>query len=400
MTDDRAGLELVRAGWRNLQQQLPLAAWASWQHALRHESGSEAAHQAIDLLQHSDRLPAIARGPHRFRTPRDDAARTRWNREFGGRSLEDVRHAAAAFELLCDLDPDDDAARHNLALCLAWQGDNVASIDQLETLVRRAAAYEQRREHAIESWMLSEILRQGAGAEALADDVSCTLEIAWDEDSEDAESWFAERVPVVSVAVAGEGESEAGVEMFEWLDRALPDESETPAGDALPKVVASVLQRDGRLRAMAPSISSIARVESQLTEWLGDSCEVLDRRSTPLPIELMDLSAWRFRLPDDLDAERRIALSRQSIEHFYTHEWIEQPRIGLAETKGGPPLAPAAIAALTSETGAVTRIKLEAIVRVREQLLRRPGSVRLHGGMSLDTLRRRVGLEAMDTHDN
>ncbi|MBY0400445.1 hypothetical protein K2X89_09140, partial [Myxococcota bacterium] len=96
---------------------------------MRLEPENAAAREALERLQNSSQLPRIARGPFRFRAPGDEAARTHWNERFAADHLG-VDEAAAAFQAIVASARNDASARHNLALCLAWNGENRAAIEQ------------------------------------------------------------------------------------------------------------------------------------------------------------------------------------------------------------------------------------------------------------------------------
>ncbi|MEO6807670.1 MAG: hypothetical protein ABI353_00970, partial [Isosphaeraceae bacterium] len=170
-------LALVHQGWDHLKRQSPLAAWATWQRALKREPDDLAARQALDVLASADDLPAAARAIYRFRPPSGDDRRTRWNDQFQEQDLSDLTIAADAFQALAVADPSDAAACYNLALCLAWQGENTKAINAIDAFVSLEA--EPDPDSAVAAWTLAEILRQGAGAEPLADDLSHAVIIPW-----------------------------------------------------------------------------------------------------------------------------------------------------------------------------------------------------------------------------
>ena len=126
---------LVHEGWDHLQFQRPLAAWASWQRALRVDPDSSVAEKALSTLNSATDLPAAARTPYRFREARDLARRAIWDRAMSGWNPEDLSVAADLFGKLVDDDPTDSAAWFNRALCLAWSGQNREAISSLEHVV-------------------------------------------------------------------------------------------------------------------------------------------------------------------------------------------------------------------------------------------------------------------------
>ena len=64
-----ASLALVHEGWNHLMSQRPLAAWGTWQRALRLDPESAAARQALETLESAPDLPLAARQVYRFRKP-------------------------------------------------------------------------------------------------------------------------------------------------------------------------------------------------------------------------------------------------------------------------------------------------------------------------------------------
>ena len=70
-----ATLALVHEGWNHLMSQRPLAAWGTWQRALRIDPESAAARQAIETLESAPDLPLAARQVYRFRKPATEAQR-------------------------------------------------------------------------------------------------------------------------------------------------------------------------------------------------------------------------------------------------------------------------------------------------------------------------------------
>ena len=158
---ENEALSLVHQGWNHLQLQRPLAAWASWQRALRVEPDQAAARQALDLLESAKDLPAAARAVYRFRNPDGDDRRTRWNARMQGRDLSDLSLAADVFRELAGDDPADASAWYNHALCLAWKGANAPAIAALDRVVALEA--ETKPDLSADAWALAEVLRQGAG---------------------------------------------------------------------------------------------------------------------------------------------------------------------------------------------------------------------------------------------
>ncbi len=319
-----------------------------------------------------------------------------------------MAEAAAMFEALADDKPSDVAARYNQALCLAWNGQNIAAIEVLDQVVNGAA--ERDFELAVGAWLLAEILRQGAGAEHLADDLSHTIVLPWRAHDGDAVAWleaFATLRPVpvqADPAVVSPEASRARV--FEWLDRLMPAASSSLTAADLPRVLASVVVMRDEIHFASPDLFAMRNeVERRLRLALEDEDPPFERRTTPLPVALWDAAVWQFRLPAGLEPGARHRLTREAVEHFFEHRWIARfPRFGLGNPPIGdePALPPrwvaqrAEAADTPPETAAVAKAKLEAIVRFRAQLAARPHVAALYEGYPFDRLRRRLGLELHD----
>ena len=376
-----------------MRLQRPLAAWASWQQALRVAPEDRAATEALALLDSADELPPIARVGHRFRSPAEPLRRERWSSAFSGRDLGDLGAAAYVFAEIADEDPGDSAALHNLGLCAAWRGENWAAIDALDLSVGIDAT--ENPDAAVASWMIAEILRQGGGAEPLADDLSHFLVIEWPEESGGAFGRIAEfaalrELPNPMPTQITESVTSAS-RIAEWLDRPLSQ------GGIASRVVATVIARNNSLRLTSPDRDSLEHAESILATRLVAQYRPTDRGSTPLPIRLMDAAAWLMRLPQtagETDLGPESAARRAAIEESYERIWITRPRLGLSVE--GRLRSPAEAARDAVKGDAVARVKLAAIVNLREQLANRPRMVAIVDGYPFDRLRRRLGLPLRD----
>lgn len=387
-TDARA---LVQQGWHHLQLQHPLAAWASWQQALRVEPGDRAASEALERLASARDLPAAARATYRFRQPRGDDRRQAWDQALRGRDLQVLDEAAIAFAAIVAEEPSDAPAHYNRALCHAWQGLNAEAITALEDAVRLDA--DGHFDEAADAWILAAVLRQGAGAEPLADDFDHALIVPWGSgDPEPATLAPPETLRPVAVPTADPDRPES-IEVFEWLDRPMPMPEAVNSREDLPLVLATLLHSREALRFASPRASGLQRIEDLLGDDLPDE-EHRDRRSTPLPLALLDAAVWTFRLPASLDEPTRARLTREAVEHFYESVWITHPLTSLAGTAADSTPAGAARAAASGDT--IAKAKLTAAVRFREQLGERPKTAVLYAGYPFDRLRNRLGLEPID----
>lgn len=397
---DQAALNLVHEGWQRLRDQCPQAAWASWQEALRVDPAQEAAREAISRLASASNLPAAARRVYRFRSPADSAQRERWNSVLRADLLEDVERARDAFARLVAIEPRDAEAHFNHALCLAWSAQNLEAIASLARAIRLDATDERRRDACIEAWSLAAILRQGGGAEALTDDVRCTLLLDWSEPASAFESVLAALGPARAMSVSrlrtDQSFDSQGARVIELLDRALPQAGEPIDPASLPRVRATAVIDAGRVEVHSTSPVSLRELELELAFLLGRRFRARDRWTRPLPIDLMDSAAWQFRVPEGLPIEDRPPLVRAALESWYLDAWMDLPRQDLVIEPDPARLRPASPRELLERLQAgrdqTAAIALEAFLQVREQLAQRPGVLPLTDGFSFDFLRRRLGL--------
>jgi tetratricopeptide (TPR) repeat protein len=391
---ERQATALIHEGWNHLQSQRPLAAWGTWQRALRIDPESAAARQAISALESAGDLPLAARTSYRFREPDDPARRAVWDERMRGQNEHDLEVTADLFGRLAAADPADSSAWYNRALCLAWSGKNQESIACLDRVVGLDA--ERKFDRAARAWVLADVLRQGGGAESLADDLRFACTIAWK--STDT-AWLLAEFPEIQKvpSLSSPGivrEDHLEIEVFEWLDRPAADltDRRQNAG-SLPTVLAIVYIGRQTLRLSSTRVDGLERIEEALFPRLEDGVGSARREASPLPLPFLDADVWTVRIPSGTDPELADRLRRESVEQYFENQWIHRPRRGLDNCS---PLA----AALRARPGdAVARAKLTAVIRLREQLGSRASALLLYQGYPFDRLRRRLGLE-LETDDS
>ncbi|GIW88533.1 MAG: hypothetical protein KatS3mg108_2857 [Isosphaeraceae bacterium] len=401
-SSEAAALALVREGWNRLRRQSPLAAWAAWQEALRIDPDQPAAREALDRLAAATDLPPAARRVYRLRSPEPDA-RPAWDALLRAADGADAERARQCFARLAAERPDDAAAHYNLGLCSAWTDRNAEAVAAL----LRAAQLDSaagRGEHAAEAVTLAEVLRHGSGAEHLADDVRCALVLDWPDALGDPIARLAPLGPYrLPLDTPHDVTADLG-RRVEWLDRPFPEPGRPELDPAeLPSVRATSIEQPGVIVFHALDPAVLVDLERQIHYLLGRDFRPRDRRTEPLPINLLDSAAWQFRLPDGLDPAQRIDLTRRAFEHHYLHRWVDRPRLGLGPLPGqssAAALSPrqAARNALIG-TDPSARHRLEGIIRLREELANRPAFREALGPLDLDSLRRLLGLEHASVAD-
>jgi tetratricopeptide (TPR) repeat protein len=378
---------LVREGWNHLQSQRPLAAWGSWQRALRADPARSPARKALSTLESAADLPLAARTSYRFREPVDPSRRSVWDDRMRGWNPEDLAAASDLFGRLAVEGAGDPAAWYNRALCLAWIGENRESMACLDRVVGLEAA--DAFDRAVDAWTLAEVLRQGGGAEIMADDLRYVCSIAWQPGQT---AWlldeFPEIVRVPTPRAPGDAPDESSeIEVFEWLDRPASSLDQGPLyASELPVVLASVFISRHSLRLSSLRVEALERVEEMLFLRLQAGSGPVRREAVPLPFPFLDADLWTFRIPPGVDPHLAEQLQRESVELYFENQWIHRLRHGL---DGRAPI----VAARQARGGdAIARAKLTAVVRLREQLGSRKSASALYQGYPFDRLRRRLGL--------
>src|SRR5690606_7467113 len=88
-----------------------------------------------------------------------------------------------------------------------------------------------------------------------------------------------------------------GARIVEWLDRPMPPATPEPTVAELPFVRAAVILKPGLLRCSGLEREAIEEVERAIEGRLGRGLD-FDRRSTPLPLAMLDAAAATVRLPE------------------------------------------------------------------------------------------------------
>jgi hypothetical protein len=387
-TADAEALALVHQGWSHLRLQRPLAAWASWQQAIRVRPDDRAAIEALDRLATSPVLPESARRVYRLRSPDGPSRRSRWDDALRAGDLGDLANAERVFARLVMGDPEDAAAWYNLGLCRAWRGENALAIRAIRRFVASTAADDL--ETAASAWSLAELLRHGAGAESLADDLSASVNVAWDDDGAEPrtllDAWPHRAIPAPQDPLRP---ATAALRVYELLDRGEHDP---------PRVEVTLIVEPGWLR-FSTLWPTRDRPWSDLLEENRAALGLVGREIGAmalhvLPLHLLDSQAWAFRLPDRLDPTARAERTVEALDRYYRTDWAETPRHGLAPGEPDPDSAepPRKLIDRISVGDRVAAAQLDGVIRLREELASRPQFAPMYAGFSFDPLRAEFGL--------
>ena len=396
-------IEAVQAGWDEISLRRPFAAHAIWKRAAQIDPDDRAAAEALDLLKNAIELPAIARSFPSFLEPTSDERRRKWNAAFEQSTVDDTESAEEAFAKLAARDAGDTSALFNQAICLTWMGENeraIGVLDRFVTLeIATGAGAKVSRERAVKAWTIAEVLRQGAGAERLCDDLSHAIVVDRRGQADHRHDqikhllgFIGELVPIHPVDPTAK--SEPGFEntnVFELRGRGRSARSSSGVPDIkdLSRVIASIVFKQEFVRMSSPDPRGIDELAAILSEIDPES--VL-REAIPLPPPLWDAAIWTFRLPSDIVREHPAynPLVRAAVEDWFENIWITLPRHGLGDE------SPRRAAALIERGDREAEARLAAIVDMREQLGRRPSTALLYQGYPFDRLRRRLGLPLDD----
>jgi tetratricopeptide (TPR) repeat protein len=350
----------------------PLAAWAAWSSALKLDPEYEAAKEALqNFIQANGLLPNRARRGLELK-PADEftlfqeGVGERWEQaaEDGRRlHLDDL---VAAFEDLAAQAPDNGAAWYNLALALAWSGENLAALDAL----RRYVELEPDFDAAADAWDLAEVLRLGAGAESESD---CLLHVAVYRVL-DPQGLVEKLKSSKRVAVAVSADEQASIH---WMDKDVE-----PAGGAVP-ILGGPPRQIAQLRILGPflEVAATGREDHdaavrQLETVAGG---VIQREETEVRAaepHLLDVEPLQYYWgPNAPDAERG-RRELEAVRAYFEEKWLHRPLRALG---GLPPLD-----AAQASTG---KKMLEGVLRFRERIFQRRGVP-----YNFDRLRNKLGL--------
>ena len=326
---DDPALALVHEGWDHLQLQRPLAAWASWQRALRIDPDDPAAPQALDAPR-VGRRPA-RRGPRASTgsgRPRTTGRRGPLGRGASGAATsDDLADAADAFAALADDDPADAAARYNQALCLAWLGRNAEAIEASTASVRLLAGADlDARRRGLDARRGPP---PGGGAEAPGRRPPLRLDrrLARRRRARLARRrrpTLRRRSPPRD-PVTGRAPVDGGRGLR--VARPAVPEPGRPAPASPTCRGPGHRRRHARLApALQPrSAGRSTSVDDRLPGPIGDPARPSAARRPPCPCRSSTRPSGRFRLPAGSTREAARPLTREAVEHYYEDRWIHQP---------------------------------------------------------------------------
>lgn len=366
---------LLRLGTCHNFQGRPLAAWAAWQRALKVKPGFEPAAEAIEqYIKDNHILPNAARHGLWLKSPDELAVfnedrQSRWeaatarDREL---RLEDL---VTAFDYLAHDDTYDLAAWYNLALAHAWSGNNVKALEALDQYVK----HENDFDAAANAWDLGEVLRLGAGAEAVSDIVTSVAFYAVRKPEEFLERIKRSRRILVMI-------SPDRVHSFHWMSRDLEEpNSAVPLLGGPPRQLAQIHVHANGVDLVATRTEALREARRGFEELMGPTLQFVDEEERPGTLETLDAEPFLIAGSGKISDDERQQQQRAAVQQYFEDEWIHRPLRSL----GG--LRP-----INAAQSPEYRKKLEGIIRFRER-----NFARFDVSYSFDRLRNKLGLEGL-----
>ncbi len=324
---------LLEAGRAEIHRGRPLAAWSNFKQAQKLSPDDDRVARELRMLRSLPVLPAAARREYALRKRGASGRADLWAAALDPTENLDPTTVEQRFRAIVESDPTDSAAWFNLALCQAWCGSNAQAIDSLDHACRidATAAFDL----AVEAWLLAEILRQGAGAEELCDDLEHSL-VAELLDGDDPLAWLSPlgKLFVLEPIVKSDGPAQERYSIARYELWSQPGPTERSAVKAARLYAKVFIETRGGARSLAISSFDPRRIgdlEELISQILGPSSDRWRRWSRPLSMFFWAAAAWPARLPWNWKGEETDAqeLLRELVEEWFEHVWIAIPRHGL-----------------------------------------------------------------------
>jgi tetratricopeptide (TPR) repeat protein len=303
----------------------PVAARAALKRALHFQPANAELKQAFDaMFGEKSRLPRAAARDYELRAPTNASAE--WNAALAVATTGKLTDALQVFRQWTQAHADDAAGWYNLALVLAWLGDNPTAVEALSRYVE----LEPDEAKAGEAWALAEVLRCAHGMEADADYVENRVLYQIREPNAVIgllQSWEQSR-RVIGLRSDPEQGILAAIVLEEMPTLALSGAAAPPA-----KLAAYLLIAGNLLQFWHPNAESVGRVATEAQQKLGGALGEARRISGP--INFGDVVADALLFPTsaatELEAELKI---KEHAQQYFEDKWVHQP---LKSLKGRTP---------------------------------------------------------------
>ena len=323
-----ASLSLVHEGWNHLMSQRPLAAWGTWQRALRIDPESAAARQAIETLESAPDLPLAARQVYRFRKPATPRPAVGLEPGDPQRPQAELADAADAFGRLTDEAPEDAEAWFNKGLCLAWLGQDRQAIECLDR--GRRPGRRSRPEPGRGRLGPGRDPPPGRGRGEPLRRPALRLQLRLEPPT--TPPGWSPRSPRSGgsrprTTPPGPAHSLADLEVLEWLDRPFPTASAVAGEADLPRLLATDLHHAGDAAADQPPRGDARAGRGEARE---DARGGRSGRSNAWRPPCPSRSSTPTSGPRPARGARSRALARLARDRgaYYENHWIHRPASG------------------------------------------------------------------------
>jgi thioredoxin-like negative regulator of GroEL len=357
--------------------QRPVAARAALERAVKASPGELELKQALDaFFGPESRLPEPARKPYAFR-PAPEARKGEWESALGSGASGKVG-AAKAFEALAKADPSDSAARFNLALCRAWNGQNAKAVEDLYLSMDA----EEDEARLAEAGALAEVLRCGVGMEEEADYVDYVVVFRVHNPQELVnflQSWEA-----ADRLIALQPDQRSGA-----LSALILEESATIGlgGSSAARLAAHMFVVQDMFRLSNTNQAAVEKVAAEISIKLPGVLQEVGRQKSvanwgDLVNEALMFPAGQVEAPE---MERKI---KAQAEHYLENQWLHRPLKSLANLA---PIDAVASNKIKKRLFGVVRF-LEACYDAAKPRIQNGDEVITFSFYDFDRLRRKLGL--------
>jgi tetratricopeptide (TPR) repeat protein len=297
-----------------LMMNRPVAGRAALERCVHFLPGDPEVKEQFDALFGSEsRLPACARKAYSFR-PTAKPVST----EAATGKLSDARKA---FEKLTQLTPDDPAVWFNLALVLAWIGEQPKAVDAL----LKSVELETDDRRAEEAAALSEVLRCGQGMENDADYLEHGFAFPI-RDPQAVMTWLqgmAEAGRLLGIQQNPEAQAMSAM-IVDELPSLL-----SVGGTTMAKVVAKMSIAQGFIRFWHPDKATVANVADEFRTRVN--LAVQEPQETTTPVNFGDVALEAIAYPTQTsNIEQAEEKLRDRAKNFFEETWIHRTRKSLA----------------------------------------------------------------------
>jgi tetratricopeptide (TPR) repeat protein len=363
---------LLKIGNCHNFQGRPLAAWAAWQRALLVSADFHPATESIDEFIHQNRLlPNAARQgltlkkADEFAMFNEEVAE-RWDQAGSEGQKLHIDDLIMLFDDLVSRDPANASAWYNLGLACAWAGQNVRAIEALTKYVER----ESDLSAAADAWDLAEVLRMGAGAEALSDNMlhSALYQL---EQPEEFVKRLQESKRLMVVATPD------GHRTLHWMNKEVqPDGASVPILGGPPRQLAQLNLVTGALEIVATQAESLAEVRRLFDPLMEGVVRFHAEDRYPGSPTTLDSEPFLVFEDPKLPEEERQQRTLGEIRRYFEEVWLHRPLKGLDN-----------IAPIDAAQSPKMKGRLEGLIRFRERNFEVRGLA-----YNFDRLRNKLGL--------